>query len=168
MSGRAKIDWTKVSEEMARQILAQGELFLQGQVQLAVAADQRATTAASIFASMATAVAAAFIAFWDSSKDEAALFGGLGGAIVLLTAAGFAAWAARPTSFDLPGNHPIKWFDDSEGSLIERIGRECESYQRRISYNDEVMGRNKGWMKLAFVAALLAPVISVSTWLILG
>ena len=116
---------------------------------------------------MATAVAAAFIAFWDSSKDQAALIGGLAGAALLLVAAGFAAWAARPTAFDLPGNHPAKWIDDREGNLVERIGRECESYQRRISYNDGVMAGNKGWMKLAFIAALLAPLASVAVWLVL-
>jgi hypothetical protein len=116
---------------------------------------------------MATAVAAAFIAFWDSSKDQAALFGGLAGASLLLVAAGFAAAAARPTSFDLAGNHPNKWFDDREGDLVDRIGRECESYQRRISYNEGVMGANKRLMTLAFLAGLLAPLGSVLVWLLL-
>lgn len=163
----AKVDWNDVDVEMARQILAQGELYLQGQVQLAIAADQRATTAASIFGSMATAVAAVVIAFWDNSKDDAALAAGLVGAALLLAAAVFAAIAARPVAFDVAGNHPAKWIDDRKGSLVARIGRECESYQRRITFNDSVMSRNKGWITIAFGVALIAPPVSVLVWLCL-
>jgi hypothetical protein len=162
-----KVDWTDVKEDMARQILAQGELYLQGQVQLAIAADQRATTAASIFASMATAVAAAVIAFWDSSSNQPALYAGLIAAALLLVAACFAARAARPAPFDLPGNHPCKWFDDRKNQLVQRIGREAESYQRRITHNDAVMSENKGWIMIAFGIALATPAVSVAAWLLL-
>ncbi len=163
----AKKDWAGVSEEMARQILNQGELYLQGQVQLAIAADQRATTAASILASMATAVAAAFLAFADAFQDKAALAAGLTGAGFLLIAGCFAAWAARPVAFDLPGNHPDKWFDDRKDGLTQRLGRESESYQRRITHNDSVMAANKGWIIIAFGLALLAAPMSVLIWLLL-
>src|SRR6476661_4035467 len=119
------VNWTGVTEKMARQILAQGELFLQTQVTLAIAADQRAATAASILASAATAIAAAFIAFWDKTADKAALIGGLTGAAMLMIAASMAAYAARPTDFRSPGNHPNQWFGGRKANIVGMIGGEA-------------------------------------------
>ena len=159
------VDWKDVNQEMAKRILTQGELYLQNQVQLAIAADQRATTAASIFASMATAVAAAFIAFWDTSQNKAALIGGFAGAACLLGAAGLAAWAARPTDFNTPGNHPRQWFSGRRGDLTKMIGGEAESVQRRIDSNDGILSKNQEALRNAFRLALLGPIIALSVWL---
>ncbi len=159
------VDWTNVSEDMARQILAQGELYLQGQVQLALAADQRATTAASIFASTAAAVVAAFIAFWDDSQDRTALLSGLIGAAFLMTGALAAAWAARPVNFEITGNHPRQWYAGRTAAIVPMIGGEAESVQRRIDANDKRMAINHAWLRAGFNVAMLAPVASLVAWL---
>jgi len=160
------VDWTGVTEKMARQILAQGELHLQAQQDLAIAADQRASTAASILASAATAIAAAFIAFWDKSADRAALAGGLAAGVCLMIAAALAAFAARPTDFHSPGNHPAQWFGGRRADFVGMIGGEAESVQRRIEKNHTIMGRNQEWLRWSFRTALAAPVISVLIWLL--
>jgi hypothetical protein len=162
------IDWTDVDLGMAQQILAQGELHLQSQVSLAIAADQRATTAASIFASTAAAVAAAFIAFWDKSQNQAALIGGLVAAGLLLIAASFAAWAARPTDFHIPGNHPSQWFSGIRHPLVGMIGGEAESVQRRIEANDRIMAGNQAALRHSFWIALLGPFVALGAWLYSG
>lgn len=166
MTDNKGVEWNGVTEKMARQILVQGELFLQTQVTLAVAADQRASTAASILASAATAIAAAFIAFWDKTADKAALIGGLTGAAMLMIAAGMAAYAARPTDFQSPGNHPNKWFGGRRADLPGMIGGEAESVQRRIDKNDLILVENQRWVRRAFQAALTAPFAAVLVWLI--
>jgi hypothetical protein len=158
------VDWDDVSQDMAREILARGDLYLATQVQMAIAADQRATTAASILASMATAIAAAFIAFWDKSNNLDALIGGLVGAAFLLVGAGIAAWAARPTDFEASGNHPSGWYAGRKKRLAAMIGGEAESVQRRILKNDITLVNNQKALRNAFKAALLAPVAAVGAW----
>lgn len=158
------VDWTGVDIEMARQILAQGEAALQAQLQLAIASDQRATTAASIFVSMATAVAAAFIAFWDNTQDSSALWGGLTGAAFLLVGGALAAFAARPTDFFIPGNHPRQWYEGRNSVLATMVGGEAEDVQRRIEANDTLMFANQRWLKAGFAAVMIAPLASLLVW----
>ena len=160
------VDWGGVSEKMARQILAQGELFLQTQITLAIAADQRAATAASILASAATAIAAAFIAFWDKTADKAASIGGMVAAAMLMIAAGMAAYAARPTDFESPGNHPAQWFGGRKANIVGMIGGEAESVQRRIAKNERILTANQRWLRRAFAAALAAPALALVAWLL--
>ena len=49
------MDWSKVDERMAQQILRQGELLLQGTLAVSTAADQHAATLAGIFSAAAIA-----------------------------------------------------------------------------------------------------------------
>ena len=77
------LDWSQVSDDMARQILHQGELYLATQVQTAIAADQRATTSASIFSGFAAALAVAFLAY---ASDKAVGFAATVGAVGAITA----------------------------------------------------------------------------------
>jgi hypothetical protein len=149
---------------MARQILAQGELYLGSQQTLAIAADQRATTAASILASAATAIAAAFIAFWDKDADKSALIGGIAAAALLMVAAIMAAYAARPTDFDSPGNHPVNWFDNRKENIVTMIGGEAESVQRRIERNAAIMAANQRCVTRAFIVAVSSPAVGLLIW----
>ena len=71
------VDWNGVSEEMARQIFQQGETYMQAQLAIAVAADQRAITAASIFAATAVAVLGVTLAYWATKPDLPILLAGL-------------------------------------------------------------------------------------------
>ena len=160
------VDWSGVSEKMARQILAQGELYLSSQQTLAIAADQRAATAASIMATAATAIAAAFIAFWDKSLDKSALIGGIAAAAFLMAAAIMAACAARPTDFHSPGNHPAMWLDNRKANIVSMIGGEAESVQRRIECNARIMTASQRWVVRSFWVALASPIIGLGTWIV--
>ncbi len=62
-----------------------------------------------------------------TSKDQAALVGGVIGAVFLMMAAGFAAWSARPVPFDIPGNHPEQWFQGRNAEIVGMLGGECVS-----------------------------------------
>ena len=96
MSGTApSVSWENVSEPMAREILARGDKFLEAQMQLAIAADQRATTSASILVSVAAATAAAFIAFWGTSNDSRSTPGWLGELLRTADSRG-ACWLGQP------------------------------------------------------------------------
>jgi hypothetical protein len=151
---------------MARQIFAQGETYLQAQLQLALASDQRATTMASILTAVASAVAAGALALWTVSQNASILAAGLVTATVLLVGAAFAAWAARPVDFNLAGNHPEKWFGVSKAPLVVVLGGEAENYQEHIEANDKVLGANQRALKRAGIAALLAPLVGVAAWVL--
>jgi len=158
------IDWSGVSDAMARQIVAQGETYLQAQLQAAIASDQRASTMASILATVAAAIIAGSIAYWDKAGDVPVLLAGLTGAVGLLTAAGFAAWAARPTDFFFPGNQPAHWWEWRKGDFIKMMGGEAENYQRHIEANDEILMHNQRAIWRGFKTAIGAPVAAVLVW----
>ena len=121
------IDWTGVEEAMARQILAQGEIYLRAQLDTALASDQRATTMGSVVAAIASALLAGSIAYWDKAGSNPVLLAGIATAIVLLISAGFCMWAARPVDFYYPGNQPAHWFPVRTENLVEAIGGEAET-----------------------------------------
>ena len=87
-----------LNKELAERVLYQGELRLSAQLQIALGADQRAITSASILIGIATAAfgfAGAMLPGTDSTiAISAALVGGL-----LLVAGGFCVWAAWPVPF---------------------------------------------------------------------
>ena len=115
------LSWEGVSEKTVRQILSEAESFMAAQLQVALATDQRAITAASIFSAFSTAVVGAAIAYWAQSEDTP-LVTALMVAGVLLTAAAFCCfWAARPINFYFPGNHQMTAFDSIRGAI--RPGR---------------------------------------------
>lgn len=160
------IDWATVNEAMARQIFEQGETFLQSQLQVALASDQRAITIAGIYSAIATAVIAGAIAYWDKTDSLAVLLAGLIGGGWMLAGVGLCVWAARATMFYFPGNHPASWYECAGDSLSECLGGEAENYQTRIDANQLALAGNAkalGWG--AFFAAS-APLIGAGVWLV--
>ena len=158
------IDWKIVDLEMAREIKAQGETFLHAQLQAAIASDQRATTMAGVCVTLATAVVAAGIAYWDKAGSFPILFGAFAGAVSLLFAAGCAGWSARPVDFYYPGNQPRQWYEARNADVKVALGGEAENYDRHIASNQVILTSSRKAINLAFWAAIMSPIIGGAVW----
>lgn len=156
-------DWATADPEMVRFIHEQAEIYLQAQFQSALASDSRATTLASIVASVSAAVFAGCIALWDK-LDTAALWGGMVTASILLVAAIAGAWAARPIDFYMPGTRPKKWYGFVAANRIEMLGYAAEDYQDDILANEEAMVWNQRAIKFGFFLILTAPIAGLIAW----
>ena len=55
------VDWPKANEDVIREVLREAEMRLQGQIDLALSADQRAVVLAGIYATTGTAVLGALL-----------------------------------------------------------------------------------------------------------
>ncbi len=161
-----EIDWTGVSEDTARQIMAQGETFMQAQLQAAIAADGRATAMAGLYTTLALAVLAAGFGYFDSADSNPALLAGLFAGIFLIVAAVFAHWSARPCDFYFPGNQPAQWFPVRTVALAMLLGGEAENYDERIAFNEAALGTNKLALERAHIIAILSPVAGIAGWLL--
>ena len=160
-------DWSSVSIEMAAQILRQGELFLQAQLQAGIAADQRAAQTGGIFTTLSTAVLASTLAYSAMTGSQQKLVAaGISTFFVMLLGAAVALYSARPTKFYFVGNHPEKWFSVAEQtSLANELMGEAENYQDRIEVNARILRENGELLKWANRLVVLAPVAGFSTWL---
>ena len=160
------LSWEGVSEKTVRQILSEAESFMAAQLQVALATDQRAITAASIFSAFSTAVVGAAIAYWAQSEDTP-LVTALMVAGVLLTAAAFCCfWAARPINFYFPGNHPASWWNCRTSPLVPALGGEAENYQTRIEHNERCLQANARAFNRRMRLAGAAPLVAIVVWLL--
>ena len=157
-----------ISLEMADRVLRQGELYLQAQLQSAIAADQRATTMAAFFGTLGSAVVAASIAYWDTTSDLPTLIAGLAGAAFMVSGAGVCLWAARPVNFYFVGNHPQSWFDVLGRPLPEVLLGEAENYQDHIVSNTNLLEYNGTCLKWGAATAVVAPVFDFLFWALLS
>lgn len=167
MAENEGVDWSDVPEEMARQIMTQGETYMQAQLQVALASDQRAITAASIFAAIGTAVIAAALGYWSSEGDVAILVAGVLAGLCTFAGCASCLWAARAVKFYSPGNHPSQWFDGRHGSLAVMMGGEAENYQGCIQKNEERLAANARSLDRGFRLVLLAPLLALASWALL-
>lgn len=158
-----QIDWTAADSETARFIHSQAEIHLQAQLQCALASDQRATTFGSILASVSAAVFAGVIALWEELERDA-LVGGLCMAALLLIAAAFGAWAARPIDFFVPGARPDQLYHVRGAPLTTVMGYAAENYQHDIDENERFMAGNQSALRAGFAVALASPLIAAVVW----
>ena len=97
-------------EPVLAEIVREGEMQVQAQLQTSLAADSRALTISGSCLTAATALLGVAAALSKSATPDLPLIvvsGTLG--IVLIVSAGLAMYSARPVSFDFPGNDPAKW-----------------------------------------------------------
>lgn len=160
------MDWTNVSDEMAKTILKQGELFLQAQLQAGIAADQRAARTGGIFTTLGTGVLAATLAYGASPDPSVAVYNaGVTVFAMMIFSALMALLSARPTKFFFAGNHPKQWFDVAKNSsLAAEIMGEAENYQARIEANAAVLRWNGRLLMASNLIAVLAPVGGYVVW----
>ena len=164
MSSQDDLDWTGVSEDTARQVLALGEAYLSAQLQAGLAADQRAVTVASILSAASLAFLGAGIAHYQAAKSAPLLSAAVATAAVLMLAAACGAWAARPIAFWFPGNTPSNWYDVLRGDIVQNIGGEAENYADRIAMNNQILSENQAALMFGMVVAILSPAIGAAAW----
>jgi len=103
----ARPDFSNIPADAIKELHRQGEICLQSTMQLALAADQRATTLTGIMGAGAVALLAATATMISSAHPSAALIGtGAGTATLLFVGALFCAWAAQPLDFFVAGYEP--------------------------------------------------------------
>jgi hypothetical protein len=144
-------------ERLVDEVIRQAEARISAQLQLAIAADQRAMS----LAASSSAVAAA------SFGVAVSQFGAEEGLFVALTVVGvgfgittgLAAWSARPSDFAPPGFDPRSFLPDMDpGKTHIQIKREILArIQERIDRNRRGMAMNGLFLSLALWIASLTP-----------
>lgn len=156
-----------LSRELAERVLKQGELRLNAQLQVALAADQRAVTSAAILVAVASAAlgfagAQATNCNIDVPFAVALLVAGLS----LLVSAAFCVGAARPVKFALVGAYPEEWWDDDVTAkpLEECLWTESNNYNVRINDNRTVLSHNAALLRKGMYLACVSPLIGLFSW----
>jgi hypothetical protein len=160
----AAVDWSEVSMEAATTILRQGELYLDGQSRLALAADQRALSAASVFSGFAGVVLAATLGYWAETHRIDLLAAGFVMTGMMLAGAFSCMVAAWPVAFALPGNEPKQWWAVRTKPLNMVIGGETENYQTLIDINISILTKNARWLKFGLAFGVSAPFGGALAW----
>ena len=150
--------------ELARAVLRQGELMLDAQLRLTIAAMQRATTMAAILTPAAVAALALAMNRFPVDADFAAGLAASGATLVV--GAGFCVSAIWPARFRVPGNTPRNWWEDGveERPLAECLRRESENYDDDIKSNRALLARDARRLRLGAWSGCAAPVIGLAVW----
>lgn len=157
------VDWSNVEEGVAERIFQLGDTYLQQQTQIAMAADMRAITASSIFATLSTAILGAALTM--GPKADFPLFAaGIAASTACGMGAAFGFWAARPITFYTAGNHPSSWWEYRHHPLAHLLGAESEGIQHHIEANEVALRENAEAFRKATVLATSAPAIALFVW----
>lgn len=162
-------DGTTDDERLAEMVLRQGEINLEAQLQIALAADQRASTLAGIYTAISVAAFGVSAAMFKADSGAIGLTSaGLTVAAISLVAALLCLGVARPARFHIAGNRPDNWWNDGvrDRTLAECLERESHNYDQYIQHNDEILARNADNLRRALRAGLMAPVAGLAVFLL--
>ena len=170
--GGSRIEWDKAKPDVIQQIVREGELYLDGQLKLAISADQRAAILAGVFTAAATGALAVLIGV-AVTKDVAIVhrypvyIGGGMTALMFLLAAALCVWAVMPVGFWLPGNPPEEWRKDvDEGKdLNSALSEEAEHMIGKIKENRDTLKANAWRFKWGALIGIAAPFVGAILWL---
>jgi hypothetical protein len=144
--------------EPLRRLAAAADVYLQGQLAAAVAADQRALVFAGFLAAATAALGgAAANVLINNSADHFVGRLAMCAAAGLLVAMLCAIVAARPTHWFFPGSHPKDWQEDFVMNKPE-IGQLQEllvDYDERIDRNHTTMRINGRWITASAMIGML-------------
>jgi hypothetical protein len=158
-------DFSKIPATTAKELCRQGELCLQGTVQLAVAADQRATTLVGIFGAGSAALLAAAVSLSMNHSNKSSLIAAaMVTAFLLYCGALLCAWASRSTDFHVGGYEPrflVMSVPQDEENLMRYV---AEDVQTRISFNRDRLNNAAWYLNFGRVIALCAVPIGVITF----
>jgi hypothetical protein len=144
------------SLEAVKEVQRQAESCLHGTLELAIAADQRATTMSGITGAGAAALTAAAVAIYDAkSPDMELVVGAAASAGILFFAAMLFAWAARPVDFHIAGYEPNSLANAERDEKWTSI-YVAEDLQRRIDANRSGLARAGRLFKEGLALAALA------------
>jgi hypothetical protein len=147
-------------EPVLAEIVREGELQVQAQLQTSLAADSRALTIAGACLTAATALLGAAAALSKAAPPDhplmivAAMLG-----LFLLLSAGLAIHSARPVAFDFPGNDPAQWVPGKWVELPKRNqALKRARLEQAITLQDILEGNRR-------VSALNARLVRWALWL---
>ena len=157
--------YRNASAAWLKEIIRQGELRLQCQLQAAIAADARA----GVLASIQAAASAALIVFGAQSDIvgtvEAAAYSA---AAPLFIGALMSAWSARPVAFFFPGLEPKDWLPavDTDEPRVACDRAYAEYLDDYLKDNARFMKRNGRWLTASLGTLALAPVFAIAALLL--
>lgn len=157
-------DWTKVEENVVRTILDQAEKHLQAQLEAGIAADQRATTVATILIGVMTAILAASGTVFERNLPLAV--GGFVTSTMMCVGMFLVMLSARPVDFYLPGSRPSNWWHVADSDLKVLLGGEAENYEEMIVENVNTTNINAKLLKFGLLTAVIAPFLGLTAWAI--
>ena len=150
------MDLSEISLASVQELHRQAETCLSGTVQLAIAADQRATTMAGIFGAGSVALLAAVATILAAASPNNPFIGGASAmAALFFVAAVTSAMAAAPTDFHVGGYEP-KLFVRSAGDLAWMLRYAVQDMQDRIDFNRAVLARSARRLRVAMGFAVAA------------
>jgi hypothetical protein len=134
-SSRLVVDLAGIPEASLREMHRQAEACLNGTVQLALAADSRATALTGIFGAGAVALLVMVAAVLTGDNSNLALVcAGSAAAALLFFGALVCAWSARPVDFHVGGYEP-RLLAVAAGDEVEMIRGVTENIQTNIDAN---------------------------------
>lgn len=145
-----------------------GETYLATQMQLAIAADQRAMTLGSILAAASSVLLGFSVSGDNSNGTMIVLFLAISAALAVACALAF--YSARPVMIKPPGNTPAGWYDDMEDDtpIEDALRADLAVIQRSIESNSTLMAAHGRilWcaMVVAGAAVLLAPIAALAAY----
>lgn len=161
----SNLDCSAVPDSAIGELHRQGEICLQGTVQLATALDQRATTTSGILGAGALALLTAAAAMSGASRPIVPfIIGATTTAVLLFCGALFCAWAARSTDFFVAGYEPrllVKSASDENWMLryaVEDIQMRINANRQALEYSSKLFtwGRRIGLIAVPCGALMFA------------
>lgn len=162
------IDFSSIPDSTIEELHRQAETCLAGTVQVALAADARATTLTGILGGGAVALlagVASIIASDNYDKFHAVLWSALVVAIAWFVGAMSCAWSARPTEFYVGGYEP-RLLAQSATDRVWMLRYATEDLQKRIGANRDTLDQNATFLRRGLLSALLGVVVGVGLFFI--
>lgn len=152
--------------DVALVILRQGELYLEGQLRMALATQGRAATLTSVFLPSATALAGVALASWESLGGTPFWWAAVVSATFLLVGAlGCLIAVILPSALHVPGSEPTNLLEALRaGSVQEVLTFEAENYQEMANRNKRMVRRYVYWLRVGGFTAISAPIAGVLIW----
>jgi hypothetical protein len=158
-------NWSEAEPTLVQEICRLAEAQLAAQLQLAIAADQRAAVLAGFFGAAATGIVGAIATVVEFRTNRTLFLGSAETAAMLLFAAVWCIFALLPIGVWTPGNQPSEWYADvtAKKSLVESMGQQAAFYDDHIDENNSTLANNAGWLRLGAVYGVGAPFVGLTT-----
>lgn len=159
--------WNRIPEAALREILRQGETYLDGILKVAIAADQRATTLMGIYGAVGVAslVSAATLGT-RTQPDLPLIISIIAAALCLLVAGLMCGRAGRPIDFYISGYEPEKIMESSTEELW-LLRYVCDDLQRRIDSNKQILKKSSALIFGSFAVAGSAVLVGLILFFVL-
>lgn len=155
------IDWRGIPDSAVREILRQGETYLDGTLKTGIGADQRATTLMGIYGAIGVALLVSAATLATRAQPDLSLIGAIVvTALLVLLAGAICGFAGKPIDFYVAGYEPEKIIKSSTDELW-LLRFVCEDLQRRIDMNRRSLEKSADLISKSFLVAGAAIVVGI-------